>query len=246
MAKVAMNNHSLKLVKLIARGTLSQIWQAELGPGVPVAVKMIPHQSDTEIQRELHGLALVRNLRHRHLIAVHAYWSDGRHLFIIMELAEGNFADQFSDHESGCSRLSHAELKSYLKQAAEALDYLHGNEVAHGNVQPENLLLVRNCLKLTDFGAAERVATTTSNGEEESPQRRDQRGLLYTYVDLRLGRARRDSAQLHNRVDKADFASEISSLPREERNVLLTAFATNFRESFQSCLGFAEALAKTL
>lgn len=53
--------------------------------------------------------------------------------------------------------LPYPEVLSYLKQAASALAYAHGQGVVHCDIKPANLLLAKGGLKLLDFGLARTV-----------------------------------------------------------------------------------------
>ena len=52
------------------------------------------------------------------------------------------------------------ELIRYFYEAADALDYLHGEHVLHRDIKPSNILLDRDRVAavLTDFGVASHVA----------------------------------------------------------------------------------------
>src|SRR4029079_7468487 len=95
------------------------------------------------------------------------------------------------------------ELVPLFQQAAEALDYLHAQNVSHRDVKPENILVLRGYAKVADFGlvrlhqhAMTEVQNTAGTPAYMAPEmwrqkvslHSDQYALAATYVRVRLGR----------------------------------------------------------
>jgi serine/threonine protein kinase len=50
-------------------------------------------------------------------------------------------------------KLSERQVASYSVKVLEGLDYLHHNNIVHGNLKAANILMTKNrCIKLADFG----------------------------------------------------------------------------------------------
>ena len=74
-------------------------------------------------------------------------------MVVITELADMSLSDRFNQCvKSGLKGIPRVELMEYLREAAEALDYLgEDHRLQHLDVKPENLLLVSNHIKVADY-----------------------------------------------------------------------------------------------
>jgi hypothetical protein len=248
------------LIRRIGAGSYGEVWQAEAPGGVAVALKIIHRPLDhAEAQRELQALELIKGLRHPFLAQTQAYWPLEDRLLIVMELADGNLRDRLKAHqEQGRDGIPPAELLAFFHEAAEALDFLHANQVQHRDVKPDNMLCVGRHIKLADFGLARvqgnrSVMTATSSGTPNymapeiwqgrvAPQS-DQYSLAATYVELRLGRPLfpvTNFARLM--MDHLETAPDLATLPEPERQVLLRALAKDAAQRYTTCRDFVNAL----
>jgi serine/threonine-protein kinase len=80
--------------------------------------------------------------------------------FIVMELLRG---EDLGALVRRAGPLPHAEVLTYLEQAARALDRTHAAGIVHRDLKPENLFLTTRddgapCLKILDFGIAKVMA----------------------------------------------------------------------------------------
>ena len=194
-----------KLIRRIGHGAYGEVYEAEAPGGVRVAVKRILRSIDHPAGRsELEALEAMKTVSHPFLLQTQAYWVYRDQLIIVMELAEGSLADRIESYkEKGQPGVPPEELIPYFDQAAEALDYLHGQNVSHRDIKPQNLLYLKGYAKVADFGLARvHEHTQTSVGEHigtpmymapEAWGKRislhsDQYSLAATYVTARLGR----------------------------------------------------------
>jgi TonB family protein len=87
-------------------------------------------------------------LRHRHLAAVHAYGScvvAGEPVaYLVTEFADENLAEVLDERP-----LTAVETREMLLPVADALAYLHGQGLVHGNLKPSNVLGVGDAVKIT-------------------------------------------------------------------------------------------------
>jgi serine/threonine-protein kinase len=94
-------------------------------------------------------------LRHPHLAQITEIGQEEGTLFYVSEWLPG------PSLETRLRRapFSRSTTETYLHQIAEALDYLHQNNVSHGDLRPRQILsTAEGDLKLTDVGAAEAFA----------------------------------------------------------------------------------------
>ncbi len=248
------------LVKPIGHGSYADVWQGLAPGGIPVAVKIIrrPIEED-EAKQELKSLELIKELRHPHLLQTQAFWIWEGKLHIVQELADSTLRDRLKAClKEGQSGIPAKELLQYLKEAAEALDFLHKHRVHHRDIKPENILMVQQHAKVGDFGLArllqhEQMSVTGGAGTpgymppeiwggKIYPQS-DQYSLALAYAELRLGR-RIISGQSHVEVmlKHLEETPDLEPLPKEEQAVILKALAKKPEQRYRTCAEFVEAL----
>jgi len=150
-----------RLLREIGRGGMGVVFEAEqISLGRRVAVKVLPPAAILEpkqlrrFQVKAHAEAA---LQHPHIVPVIASGQDRGIPYLAMRLIKGlHLAEVIQRrrerHEGG---LPPNEVARLGKQAAEALDFAHRNDVLHRDVKPANLLLDdRGHLWITDFGLA--------------------------------------------------------------------------------------------
>lgn len=242
-----------RLIKQLGEGQYGEVWLGMAPGGIEVAIKKllfpVGHKAT---QTELQALELMKRLRHSFLVQVQAFWVMEDQLMIVMELADGSLEERHADclRETG-QGIPRAELFGYMREAAEAIDFLHREQVLHRDIKPGNILLVKGHVKVADFGIAtsgvlgsDQLTTTSATlgtplymGPElwnkQAGPRSDQYSLAVTYVELRLNTELAFVEQ--NRLD-------LSMLPEEEQVVLGKALAPNPRDRYESCKQFSLAL----
>uniref|UniRef100_A0A3Q0TCD1 non-specific serine/threonine protein kinase n=1 Tax=Amphilophus citrinellus TaxID=61819 RepID=A0A3Q0TCD1_AMPCI len=148
-------------------GKVLEIFQKKTGD--KYALKMLQDCSKARREVELHWRAspcsnIVR------IIDVYENLYQGRKcLLIVMECMDGG--ELFSRiQDRGDQAFTEREASDIMKSIGEAIQYLHGINIAHRDVKPENLLYSSKrpsaLLKLTDFGFAKE---TTSHNSLATP-----------------------------------------------------------------------------
>ena len=145
----------------LAGGGMSRVFVAtETALGRKVVVKVLPPEmsgavSAERFKREIHVAA---QLRHPHVVPVHAAGDSGELLFYTMPLVEGESLRARLTRDGG---LSIAEAIRILGDIAEALAYAHAHGVVHRDIKPENVLLEHGHAVVTDFGVAKALSAAT-------------------------------------------------------------------------------------
>src|SRR5262249_45488537 len=180
---------------------------------------------------------VIKRLRHPFLLPTLAYWPLEDCLVIAMELADGTLHDRLQECKArGLPGVPADELLRHFKEAAEAVDYLHANQVLHRDLKPANLLLLKGHVKVADFGLAKlqggedlSAATLCGTPRFMAPEiwdhrvcpASDQYGLAVTYAELRMGQplfkgTNLSEVELNHRLGAVDLVA----LSEDEQAVL--------------------------
>ncbi|WPK24487.1 hypothetical protein PUMCH_001761 [Australozyma saopauloensis] len=148
---------SLDIREQIGRGAHGIVYKAlNKETGQLLAVKVL--RADKEELAGLMGeIDLLKILKHPNIVKYHGFVKTSETLNVLLEYCSGGSLRQLY------KRLGHgipeAQIKSYVKQILEGLNYLHVQGVVHRDVKAANVLLTESGeVKLADFGVATTVA----------------------------------------------------------------------------------------
>jgi eukaryotic-like serine/threonine-protein kinase len=92
------------------------------------------------------------SITHPTIARLYEYVSSGEMHCIIMEYVEGESLETYL-HKKG--KLSNEETEKIIAQIASALSYLHGKDIVHRDIKPQNFKLQADgTVKMLDFGIA--------------------------------------------------------------------------------------------
>jgi serine/threonine protein kinase len=259
-----------RLVSILGRGGFGEVWKCEAPGGLFKAMKVLHGDLDllelsgTEAEQEWEALQRVKGLRHPFLLAMDRIEVVEGRLLIVSELADCNLADELARRKSrGHRGLERGQLLSYLREAAEVLDWLnieHG--LQHLDIKPGNLFLVSNHVKVGDFGLmrsvkesksdtclGQRVVTTTPRyAPPETTQGvicpcSDQYSLALVYYELLTGDFPFDGGNARQlALQHAKQPPDLDALPDTQKPIVARALAKEPRERFPTCSAFVEAI----
>jgi serine/threonine protein kinase len=255
------------LTRLLGRGGFGEVWEARAPGGLHVAFKFVPLEGQAG-ELELRALDIVRGLRHPNLLTLFGTWQVEGWLVIGMELADGTLHDALQEQQrQGRAGLPRRSLFRHVQDAARVIDFLNKPRhflggprpvgIQHGDVKPQNILLVGGGVKVGDFGLVqllEKAFARHAGGLSVSyaapelldgrvSHRSDQYALAVTWCQLRGGRlpftGTRDEVMAGHRGGTPD----LGMVPAEERPALERALAKDPRRRWPSCRAFLKALA---
>lgn len=156
---------SYKVGEMVGRGAFGKVFMAmNLVTGELMAVKCveltdIAKEELEEIQNEV---ALLRQLKHRHVVQYIGTHSIETSLNILMEFCPGGSVSSLCE---SFGAFPETVLALYCRQMAEGVAYVHSQNVMHRDIKGANILVAANgLLKLADFGASAQLRGTTGQG----------------------------------------------------------------------------------
>lgn len=260
-----------RILHEISRGAMGVVYRCEdLGLGRPVAIKVL--RSDLSSDKELvakfrNEATLLASLRHRNLVQVFSFGTEGDEVYFVMELVEGEPLSQI------VSRLGregeYIDLEAVAKiveEMAEALDAIHSLGIVHRDVKPENVLVdrINDRAVLVDVGIAKRpddardaagtpgYAAPESFMEADESPATDVYGLAATTYAALTGSPPYQGEELRDVVcrqltEKAPAPSSYrGDLDAAVDSVLATALAADPTSRYRSATAFAIALTRAL
>ncbi len=145
-----------ELQEVLGVGGMGIVYKAVyVKTGQHVAVKVLSPDlmADAKVaQRFEREMAILKKLKHPHIVQYYGGSTSGTQRFYAMELVRGGSLEQ--ELRTRGPR-AWEEVVEYGLQIAQALEHAHGVGIVHRDLKPANLLLTRRgVLKLSDFGIA--------------------------------------------------------------------------------------------
>ncbi len=166
---------SYRILDAIGHGGMGYVFKGEhVLLGRVEAIKVLPRNQTNPVSianfcREIRAQA---SLDHLNLVRLTYADTDGDTYFLVSEFVPGSDLRRLV-HQRGPLEILHAAL--VVSQAAEALQYAHGQGLVHRDVKPGNLLVTtKGVVKLTDLGLA------IFSSETVDPTRRTPRHIVGT------------------------------------------------------------------
>jgi len=255
-----------RLIERLGGGGFGEVWKAEAPGGIFKAIKFVygnlqsgDDDDNARAQQEFKALKRVQSVRHPFILSLERYDKIDDQLVIVMELADRTLWDRFVEcRKSGHEGIPRAELIAYIRDTAEALDFMNSEyQLQHLDIKPQNLFLVHNHVKVADFGLVkdlEGVAATVTGGVTPvyaAPETfdgwisrfSDQYSLAIVYQELLTGKRPFAGTTMRQLVmQHLQAKPDLSSLPAADRAAMARALAKNPDERFPTCTQFISTL----
>jgi len=128
--------------------------------GEKVALKKIPKKftNSASFQNEMNALLQIRtNGGHPNICSLRENFEDHLHYYVVLDLVSGG---EMFDHLIKMGAYSEADAARLVREVANALTFMHGIGITHGDLKPENLMLSTNrkedsTIQIVDFGCSQ-------------------------------------------------------------------------------------------
>ena len=152
----------------LGRSDLSTVFLARsAATGQPFAVKIAPIKTSVTEgvrRRFLMEIGRATQVRHPHIAALVASGTTGHAFYFVSEYCDGGNIAQWMDRNGG--KLGPAEVRAVAQQCLDALKHAHLHRLIHGNISPQNVLLVQTggnpLAKISDFALAQQFKSKFS------------------------------------------------------------------------------------
>ena len=249
-----------KLIRKIGSGGYGDVWEAEAPGGLKKAIKIVyGYHDEKRAQVELKSLERIRDARHPFLLSLERIEVYNSQLIIVSELAEKSLADLANEYSAQDQQgIPRDELIGYMRDAADALDYLNKSfGLQHLDIKPENLLLVSGHAKVADFGLVKDLrevsqsllaGMTPAYAAPELFDGRpgafsDQYSLATVYAEmLTMTRPFSGSTPAQLAAQHMHGKPDLRLLPISDQPVVSKALAKDPKDRYKTCVQFVEQL----
>jgi serine/threonine protein kinase len=249
---------------LIARGNFADVYLGEHLPlSTRAAIKVLHTQlASEEVEKFLTQARTISGLNHPNIVRVLESGVENNIPFLAMDYAPNGTLRQL--HPKG-TRLPLSTVVSYVKQIADALQYVHDLNLVHRDIKPHNMLLGPDYkILLSDFG----IAIVSQIGYRLQKIQEFEGTILYAAPEQIRGRPRiasdqyalgvvvyewltgkcpfygsiEEIAHQHTMSPPPPLREKIPTISPAVEQVVLKALAKDTNERFESVQDFAKAL----
>ena len=150
------NINKYEKLRLLGDGTFSQVYEClELKTDNKFAIKIV--SKSFLLKHDLHEqftkeIRIHSELDHPNIVKLIKVFENQYNIYMVLELVEnGTLADLIEKRK----HLSEFEIKYYIKNLLDGINYIHQKNIIHRDLKPANLILTKNMdIKIADFGLA--------------------------------------------------------------------------------------------
>ena len=159
-----------EIVEKIGKGGMATVYKAKdktLNRYVAVKVLKDEYANDEEFIRKFQIEAQsAAALSHPNIVSIFDVANEGDTHYIVMELIEGKTLKDIINEKG---KLPWQEACKIASQIASGLSVAHKNHIIHRDIKPHNIVMTKdNIAKITDFGIAKAVSSSTINANSNS------------------------------------------------------------------------------
>lgn len=144
---------SLRLTRKLGSGQFGDVWAGVWNNKTQVAVKTLK-EGTMSPEDFLQEAALMKSMRHEHLVQLYAICSDREPIYIVTEyMCNGSLLDYLT--KGAGASLPMTTLIDFSAQVASGMSFLESQGYIHRDLAARNILVGDNCnCRVADFGLA--------------------------------------------------------------------------------------------
>ncbi|MBL8794759.1 MAG: serine/threonine protein kinase [Planctomycetia bacterium] len=251
------------LVERLGQGGFGEVWKAVAPGGIPKAIKFVHGNIDDDFShtaaQELKSLNRMKSVHHPFILGVERVDVIDGQVVIVMELADRDLMNRLQEcQKQGFAGIPREELLRYMDETAEALDLMNAeHNLQHLDIKPQNLFLVRNHIKVADFGLAkdfEGVTASLSAGitpmyaapetfEARVSRFCDQYSLAIVFQEMLTGKRPFNGTNARALLlQHVKMPPDLTPLPPGDHRIVERALAKDPSQRWPTCTEFVQAL----
>ena len=112
------------------------------------------YSSLAEWKKEIE-VQILPQFKHPNIVTLDKIVYENEKLYLVMDLAKSDLSTYFQNLTNEGTKLTEEQIRKFIKQIVQGVQYLHKSGFIHRDLKPENILIAEdNTLKIADVGTA--------------------------------------------------------------------------------------------
>jgi serine/threonine protein kinase len=148
--QIIVDKYSYDPRNLVGQGSFASVYKGtRILDNVDVAIKKIKiNEMNNRMSKLWSEIKLMKNIDHPNILKLYDVHLDmeSEVMYLFLEWCEDGELNAIKQ------RLTEQEIRCYLKQIKNGLEYLYYQQIMHRDLKPQNILLHKGVAKICDFG----------------------------------------------------------------------------------------------